>query len=109
MIYDNSHIEILKIYNILIENNIKPIGVNTDCILFESNKNVNINNLFNFEYGIGNYKLEYNKYPIKTSLNLRIDNDLIELLNTTVINHKINDEYNSIEFKNIFDNHNTLI
>ena len=111
MIYDLSHLEILKIYDILIENNIKPIGVNTDCVLYdiESAKDIDLNNLFDFSNKIGNYKMEYDKYPIKTQINLRNKNELLDLLNTTPIIHEVKDEFNKEEFKNIFDNNNTLV
>ena len=108
MIYNYSHIELLKIYNTMIENNIEPVGINTDCILYKPT-NVDMSKIFNLSLGMGNYKIEHNKYPIKNQFGLRTNNNLLELFNNTVINHEIIDEYNNEEFKNIFDQYNTLV
>jgi hypothetical protein len=55
LIYDLSHLEIVKIYNTMIKNKITALGVRTDCVLFEPNEN--IHKIFNFENVIGRYKL----------------------------------------------------
>ena len=89
MIYNYSYIEIIKMYNLMVQNNIEPIAVHTDSILFDitqfelksEDKNVNIidteklNNIFNFNNNIGGYKLEYNKKVISVPLNYQIKND----------------------------------
>jgi hypothetical protein len=87
LIYDLSHLEILKVYNTLINNNIEVYGVKTDCILYKNNKNIDINELFNFENKLGCYKKEYEKKLTSTPLNLRLENSLIDIIDTTPITH----------------------
>jgi len=65
--------------------------------------------IFNLNSGYGNFKIEHNKSVVNVSFNNKIDNELIDIINTTTINHNINDEYDNAEFKIIFDNNNTLV
>ena len=57
----------------MIKNNITPLGVRTDCVLFEPTET--IDNIFNFDNVIGGYKLEHDKELISTRLD-RYDNEL---------------------------------
>ena len=106
LIYDLSHLEIVKIYNTMIDNNITPLGVRTDCVLFEPTEN--INNIFNFDNVIGGYKLEHNKELISTRID-RYDNELLDTLNLEPEIKEIKDEFDNKEFKEIFDNSNHTI
>ena len=63
----------------------------------------------NFNDGIGRYKLEKNKYLNVTPLNKVLKNNLLEILDISTTLHDIKDEYNKEEFKNIFDNHQTIV
>jgi len=106
LIYDLSHLEIVKIYNKMIENNITPLGVRTDCVLFEPIEN--IDKIFNFENVIGGYKLEHEKELISTRID-RYDNELLDILNLEPEINEIKDEFDNKEFKEIFDNSNHTI
>ena len=114
LIYNLSYIEIIKMYESLEKINIKPLGVNTDSILFDSNNlndndMLNIEKTFNFNNTIGGYKLEFNKKLVKVPLNYTIENDLLDLNENKVINHKINNEYDINEFNNIFKDNNLFM
>jgi hypothetical protein len=91
MIYDISHIKIVEMYNKLVENDIIPIGIKTDTILFEEKKGteiglgenekfnskkkyINLDKIFCYESGLGNYKLESCKKVINVSFNNFIKN-----------------------------------
>ena len=69
----------------------------------------NIEKTFNFNNIVGGYKLETNKKLIKVPLNYPIENELLDLNDTKVINHKINNEYDINEFYNIFKDNNLFI
>ena len=81
--------------NFMIDNNITPLGVRTDCVLFEPTEN--INKLFNFDNVIGGYKLEHDKELISTRID-RYDNELLDILNLEPEIKEIKDEFDNKEF-----------
>jgi hypothetical protein len=112
MIYELSKLELLKVSDKLEQNGYNIIGVKTDCVLYDSNirKNKPVRELFNyFNDYIGGYKSETNKFVSRTPLNKIIDNQLLPLLDLSVNLHLLKDEYDNQEFKEIFDESNTLV
>ena len=107
-IYDLSHLEILKAYNKLKENNINVVAIKTDCVLYENIKNVNIDDLFNFDNKIGCYKKETDKKAVSTPIMNRITNDILDIIDTIPIISTLQNEYDNTEFKEIYDKENTL-
>ena len=103
LIYDYSHIEILKIYNKLKLFDFKPVGIKTDCILYQNNPLINIQDIFEFNNKIGGYKLEKNKFITKSPL-LFFNNKLCDIFDYKPTLHNIKDEYNLDEFKYIINN-----
>jgi hypothetical protein len=104
------------------------VSIKTDCILFDTKDNSNIDNdslddfnnyhnkiindinsIFDINSNIGGYKLESGKRAINISFNNKFTNELLDIIDTSITNHPINNEYDRTEFKNIFENINTLV
>ena len=109
IIYGKSRIKLLDIYIKLINNNIDVIGANVDCVLYENKNNVDLNKIFNFENKLGCYKIEKDKKPINTELNIVVQNELIKINEVNPVIHDIVDEYNQEEFNCIYEKNNRVI
>lgn len=107
LIYDMHSITLFKLYTKCIQNNIKPLGIKTDCIIINEDYET-VQQLFDFSEVMGGCKFETYKTLINTNLNHQLMN------NSNKCNHDnniidIKNEYDQSEINKVFDMYNKVL
>ena len=92
----------------LMENDIEPLGVKTDSILFDISHTETVEKLFDMKDTIGCFKIEHNK-ELPNTLLQRGSIEMPKIINYDPIVHPIKDEYNGKEINSVLKQHNILI
>lgn len=92
----------------LMKNSIKPVGVKTDCILFEKIETEKVRELFDTSDKIGCFKIEYGKELVGDKIR-RIKNNYPEIKEINFNEHKIKNERDSKEINKVFDKYNCIV
>lgn len=109
IIYCMQKVKLFNNYNKLVSLKLKVMGIKTDCIFYQGDDKIVMNN-FDMSDKIGNYKIEVNKY-INDKPIIMENNELIKFTDyTTVETKEFQDEKNTADInKYIKDNKVILI
>ena len=109
MIYESMSLKLYTMYNELVKNNIRPIGIKTDAILV----NVSVETLkryFNDADVIGGYKFETDKVCVNSVIKQRkINLNIDDFKRMKPIQLSIKDEYDIKEISKIYNENNNII
>src|SRR5689334_412140 len=105
--YDKMAIKIFDLYKEVISKGIVSKGIKTDAILVSESKS-KLEKSFHFAAKIGGIKFEKEKYCTNRKICQRV-NEPFEIKQTLVTDLPIKDEYDTTEFKTIFDANNRLL
>lgn len=104
-IYSYQRLELYKLFNKMNAQNIKMIGIKTDCILTNIKEEEAISKGFKFDDAIGGLKFEKNKSP-SGHLLTRTPNELLNIPQYYDNILPINDEFDKTEMKGILETNN---